>query len=130
MTTETRSPAILDRRKLIATELRNGAGLRIELLANGSVFAIRHGDVLVNQVLGSPVEGAIGNIYIRRRTRHGISSFPLLGPAAPSRFSASEEGAAWEGAVDGLDYSCTLLISKRAFGEALDLDQNLVEIFV
>jgi len=69
--------AIRDRRGLIATELRNPAGLAIELLDNGSLFAIRH----------------------------GISSFPLLGPAAPSRFRASGDGAAWEGSVDGLDYS-------------------------
>lgn len=97
--------AIRDRRGLIATELRNPAGLAIELLDNGSLFAIRHGDVMINQVLGSPVEGGLGNVYLRRRTRHGISSFPLLGPAAPSRFRASGDGAAWEGSVDGLDYS-------------------------
>ena len=103
--------AILDRRQLVASALRNEAGLRIELLDNGSVFAIRHGDVLVNQVLGSLVEGGIGNIYIRMRTGDRIASFPLLGPAAPSRFRASEEGAAWEGSADGLDYSCTLRLA-------------------
>jgi hypothetical protein len=71
--------AIRDRQGLIATELRNPAGLAIELLDNGSLFAIRHRDILINQVLGSPVEGGLGNVYLRRRTRHGISSVPLLG---------------------------------------------------
>jgi cellobiose phosphorylase len=104
---------VRDPRLLIATELRNRAGLSIELLDNGSLFAIRHGDVLVNQVLGSPVEGGLGNVYLRRRTRDGISSFPLLGPASPSRFRASRHGAAWEGSVDGLDYSCTLRLARR-----------------
>ena len=104
---------IRDRRQLIAAELRNRSGLSIELLDNGSLLAIRHGDVLVNQVLGSPVEGGLGNVYLRRRTRGGISSFPLLGPASPSRFRASRHGAAWEGSVDGLDYSCTLRLASR-----------------
>ena len=98
---------------VIATELRNAAGLKIELLENGSLFVIRHGDILVNQVLGSPVEGSIGNVYLRRRTRGGISSFPLLGPASPSRFRASARGAVWEGSVDGIEYACTLRLAPR-----------------
>ncbi|HEY8990120.1 MAG TPA: hypothetical protein VIM39_13930, partial [Candidatus Limnocylindrales bacterium] len=106
-------PATRDRQPSVAAELRNSAGLAIELLDNGSVFAIRHGDVLINQVLGSPVEGGVGNIYLRRRTRAGISSVPLLGPASPSRFRASSRGAVWEGSVDGLDYSCTLRLAAR-----------------
>jgi len=104
---------VRDPRPLIAAELRNRAGLSIELLDNGSLFAIRHGEVLVNQVLGSPVEGGLGNVYLRRRRSHGISSFPLLGPGAPSRFRASRSGAAWEGSVDGLDYLCTLRLASR-----------------
>ncbi len=124
---------------LIAAELRNPAGLAIELLDNGSLFAIRHGDILVNQVLGSPVEGGLGNVYLRRRTRDGISSFPLLGPASPSRFRASGRGAAWEGSVDGLDYSCTLRLASRqptwfwtirlanATGRRLSLDAVLAQ---
>ncbi len=84
-----RRPHAVTGRPPIAAELRNRAGLAIELLDNGSLFAIRHGDILVNQVLGSPVEGGLGNVYLRRRTRDGIASFPLLGPASPSRFRAS-----------------------------------------
>ncbi len=139
MTAGTNSWAIRDRQKLIATALRNEAGLAIELLLNGSIFTIRHGEVLVNQVLGSPVEGSIGNVYIRRRTRGGISSFPLLGPAAPSRFRASEDQAQWDGSVDGLDYSCTLRLAPtqpswfwtltlaNATGRRLSLDAVLAQ---
>ncbi len=97
----------------IATELRNRAGLSIQLLGNGSIFAIRHGEVLVNQVLGSSVEGGPGNLYVRRHTRDGISSFPLLGPASPSRHGAARNRATWEGSVDGLDYRCILRLAPR-----------------
>ncbi len=129
-----------DPRRLIAAALRNRAGLSIELLDNGSLFAIRHGDILVNQVLGSPLEGGLGNVYLRRRARGGVSSFPLLGPASPSRFRASRHGAAWEGSVDGLDYSCTLRLARteptwfwtiqgrqRARGRRMSLDAVLAQ---
>ncbi len=107
------SPAAEGGRPRIAATLRNRTGLAIELLENGSVFAIRHGDVLVNQVLGSPVEGGLGNVYLRRRARDGITAVPLLGPGSPSRFRASGRGAAWEGSIDGLDYACTLRLAAR-----------------
>ena len=55
MTAVTSEQAIRIRRPAIAGELRNASGLSIELLDNGSLFAIRHGDVLINRVLGSPV---------------------------------------------------------------------------
>jgi len=98
----------------IAAVLRNAADVRIELLDNGSVFAIRHGAILVNQVLGSPVEGGLGNVYLRRRTRGGATFVPLLGPAFPSRFHADAEAATWEGSFDRLDYTCTLRLDPTA----------------
>ena len=102
---------ILDRPLPIAAELRSPAGVAIDILDNGSLFAIRHGGVLVNQVLGSPVEGGIGNLYLRRRTRAGVLAAPLLGPASASRLRTSADAAAWEGSVDGVDYTCTLRLA-------------------
>lgn len=66
---------IRDRRQLVAAELRNPSGLTIELLDNGALFAIRHGDILINQVLGSHLEGGLGNVYLRRRTRDGMTTW-------------------------------------------------------
>ena len=102
-----------DRRGLTAATLRNGAGLVVELLENGSILAIRHAGILVNQVLGSPLEGSIGNVYLRRRSSAGITSFPLLGPASSSRFRASAEAAQWEGSIEDLDYACTLNLAAE-----------------
>jgi CRISPR-associated protein Csx3 len=106
-------PTIADLGQPPAAELHNGTGLAIELLDNGALFAIRHGTVLVNQFLGSPIEGGIGNIFLRRRTRAGISAEPLLGPASGSRFRAGSDGATWEGTADGVDYRCTLRLAPR-----------------
>ncbi len=96
---------------VIAARLQNAAGLAIDLLENGTIHAIRHGDILVNQVLGSPLEGGLGNVHLRRRTRAGVTSAPLLGPAAGSRFRASAEGAIWDGSVDGIEYSLSLRLA-------------------
>ncbi|HET9522391.1 MAG TPA: hypothetical protein VFO73_15185, partial [Candidatus Limnocylindrales bacterium] len=93
--------------------MRNAAGLSIELLDNGSIHAIRRGAILINQVLGSPVEGGLGNLWVRRRTRAGISARPLIGPAAAGTFRASADGAIWEGEIDGLASSCTLRLAPR-----------------
>jgi CRISPR-associated protein Csx3 len=106
-----RAPEATIQRSPIAATLRNAAGLEIELLDNGLISAIRHGEVLVNQVLGNPIEGGLGNIHLRRRTRAGISRVPLLGPASNSRFRASADGAAWEGSFDGLEYECMLRLA-------------------
>lgn len=97
----------------LAATLRNASGLSIELLENGSVHAIRHGAILVNQVLGSPVEGGLGNLWIRRRSRAGVSARPLIGPAAVGTFRASPDGATWEGERDGLASACTLRLAPR-----------------
>ncbi len=97
----------------VVATLRNRTPLTIELLANGSILAIRHGDILVNQVLGSQVEGGLGNVYLRRRRRAGMSFVPLIGPSSDSRFRVSGAGAAWEGSVDGVDYTCTLRLDPR-----------------
>ena len=112
--TDVAAPPAADTRPRIAAVLKNAAGVTIELLDNGAVFAIRHGDILVNQVLGSPVEGGLGNVYLRRRTRGGATFVPLLGPAARGRFRADADGATWEGSFDGLDYACTLRLHPTA----------------
>lgn len=103
-----------DTRPRIAAVLKNAAGVTIELLDNGAVYAIRHGDILINQVLGSPVEGGLGNVYLRRRSRGGATFVPLLGPAAGGRFRADADGATWEGSFNGLDYACTLRLHPTA----------------
>lgn len=93
--------------------LRNGSALAVELWDDGTLFAIRHADILVNQVLGSPLEGGLGNVHLRRRGRAGVTSAPLLGPSSDSAFRVTSDrgGAAWEGSVDDLAYVCSLRLA-------------------
>lgn len=109
--------------------LCSDAGVRIDLLENGSIFAIRHGDILVNQVLGSPLEGGPGGLFLRRRTDVGVAWTPLIGPASPSAFRWSPEGAAWNGAWDGIEYACTLrlLATEPTWSWSIELVNDTVE---
>ena len=77
--------AIRDQRGLIATELRNSAGLAIELLDNGWLFAIRHGDVMINlfesQDLGpADLERFFGSEWrhVERRVERRVGMLLLL----------------------------------------------------
>src|SRR3954447_24263957 len=49
--------------------IANGAGLSVSVLPNGSVFAIEHqhdsGRIMINQVLGSTLQGGIGRLLLR-----------------------------------------------------------------
>ncbi len=96
----------------VGVELKNERGLVFQLLDNGAVHAIRHGEILVNQVLGSPVEGGLGNIYLRTHRAGRVAWAPLLGPAG-GRLRTTADAACWEGTHDGLRYSCTLRLAAR-----------------
>src|SRR5690242_15781561 len=45
--------------------LSAGGGLRVNALPNGSLYSIECSEVLINQVLASPVARGIGRIYLR-----------------------------------------------------------------
>ncbi len=51
------------------TRIANRTGLSISLLPNGAIFAIEHvrGEqrIMINQVLGSPIAGGMGRLYLR-----------------------------------------------------------------
>jgi hypothetical protein len=66
------SVRIHDKTKLIAGELRNAAGLAFTFLGNGSIFDITHGAILINQVVGNPIDGGLGNVYIRQHRGEAI----------------------------------------------------------
>jgi hypothetical protein len=57
------------RENLGLRSIANEAGLSVSALPNGTLFAIEHtdpqGTAMINQVLGSPLYGGIGRLYIR-----------------------------------------------------------------
>ena len=114
-------------------------GVSIDLLENGSVFAIRHGALLIDQVLGSPLEGGPGGLFLRRHGPDGVRWTALVGPASPSTFRWSPAGAAWDGSWDGIRYTCELRLAddepcwswtvelRNTSSDALDVDVVLAQ---
>ncbi|HVO87518.1 MAG TPA: cellobiose phosphorylase [Casimicrobiaceae bacterium] len=91
--------------------IRNGAGLIVSALPNGTIFAIEHssdsGAVLINQVLGSPIDGGIGRIVLRVGGSNSIN-VEAVGPRANVRFGVGHSEIAWEGDTNGIRHRVTL----------------------
>jgi len=97
--------------------ISNPTGLSISALPNGSIFAITHGQgggaILINQILGSPVEGGIGRIWLRAG---GAKPFvaEIVGPGARVDFAASAFAFRWSGATNGIAHDVTLQLAVDA----------------
>ncbi|HVH04736.1 MAG TPA: hypothetical protein VNE71_01920, partial [Myxococcota bacterium] len=91
----------------------NGAGLAIQVNANGSIRRIDHHDVIVNAFLGNELEGGPANLFLRR---HGerIAWTPLLGPRSPGRIRFDEAGLAIEGEWEGIRFVVSLRLAESA----------------
>src|ERR1700724_2623019 len=85
--------------------IENRSGLSISVLPNGCLFAIEHrredGTTMINQLLGSPVDGGIARLYLRVGGAAPIS-VAAAGPGAKGRFAAAGDRVFWEGETSGL----------------------------
>ena len=56
-------------RDLGLNQIENSAGIAISVLPNGCIFSIEHrrpgGATMINQLLGSPIDGGIARLYLR-----------------------------------------------------------------
>src|ERR1700676_3730589 len=91
--------------KLGLYRIENHAGLSISVLPNGCIFAIEHrredGTTMINQLLGSPVDGGIARLYLRMGGAAPIS-VQATGPGVKGRFDAAGDRFVWEGETSGL----------------------------
>ena len=91
--------------------IANASGLSISRLPNGAIFAIEHAKdhaaVMINQTLASPIEGAMGGLWLRIGGRAPRIA-PILDPRARLRIGAADDRFVWEGDADGLSHRVTL----------------------
>src|ERR1700732_243790 len=96
--------------------IENRAGLSISVLPNGCVFALEHrredGTTMINQLLGSPVDGGIARVYLRIGGALP-TSVEAAGPGARGRVGAAGEGFVWEGETSRLRHRVTLSLHPR-----------------
>ncbi|MDT3376803.1 cellobiose phosphorylase [Labrys neptuniae] len=109
----TRQFSIPREKDLQLRTIRNSGGLSVSFVENGTVFAIEHDDgkdrVTLNQVLGSPIHGGIGRLYLRAG---GPDPFvrELVGPGAKGRFAAGGSSAVWQSEAGGIGYRVRLAL--------------------
>lgn len=87
--------------------------LRINILKNGAIGAIRANNIMINQVDGNELDGSIMNIYLR--ISEGSKSFftQLLGPKSKSSVNYSKQSATWSGAFKNVKYQVQLLLGNN-----------------
>lgn len=91
----------------------NNKGLSFSFLENGAVFSIKHGDILVNQVLGNSIENSLNNIFLRIHKENKIIYAPMLGPDSESSVSYNDEVFIYEGKFSCLKYRCVFHLDKE-----------------
>lgn len=99
---------------LSPARLESPAGLSVELLENGAVRRMDHGDTLINLFLGNELEGGVANLYLRRLNADTLQYVELLGPRSPTRFSRSGEGWTGSGEWSGIRYTVQLRLAATA----------------
>jgi cellobiose phosphorylase len=80
--------------------------LTIKALPHGCIYSIEHGDIVVNQVLASPLTGGIHRIYLRFFDGETHDSIEIVGPDATSEFVALSDRFVWEGSHRSARYRC------------------------
>ncbi len=99
------------REELGLTTLTNSAGLSASALPNGTLFSIdfadQQGGVMINQVLGSPIYGGIGRLYLRVGGAKP-QTVEIVGPKAVVRFGHAEGGFSWSGETAGIKHTVSL----------------------
>ena len=86
--------------------LAHASGLTIKVLPGGFLYSIEHGEILINQVLASPLAGGIHRIYLRVFEDGVIKTCQITGDCPDAEFNASAESFVWNGSCLGVSYAC------------------------
>ena len=122
--------------------IQSPSGVAAGILPNGSLHALEHEDaqgrIMISQVLGSPLAGGIGRLYLRLGGTEG-RIVQATGPGAQVRLAVADDRAVWAGEADGVRHRTTLWLHPRARlwtwrvevrnagGEAVAVDALLVQ---
>ncbi|MFD0960662.1 GH36-type glycosyl hydrolase domain-containing protein [Paenibacillus chungangensis] len=79
-------------------------GLRFSFFRSGDIQDIRYKDLMLNEVMGNPLDGSMNNLYLRRHDEEGIKAAPLIGHRAGGRVSFAQRRVIWRGEALGVAY--------------------------
>lgn len=78
--------------------------LHFTFLSTGDLYEARHGTIMINQLLGNPVDGSLQNLYLRVQRGEQVKVHPMLGVRSGSTVQYSKNGVRWQGSVAKLEY--------------------------
>ncbi|WP_404347637.1 cellobiose phosphorylase [Sutcliffiella horikoshii] len=87
--------------------------VRFTFLNSGDLFEATHREIMINQWMSNPIDGALNNLYLRVHGENGIQAYPLLGVKSTSNSSYSQNEIKWEGTVADIDYSVNFRLSEK-----------------
>ena len=100
-----------DMQQLVTIE---SEGLTFRFLKTGDIYDIQKKPVMINQLMGNPIDGSMNNLYLRiHRDSGDISYYPLLGVQSSSDFAFGKQQAKWSGSIEGITYQVFLILSDK-----------------
>ncbi|GIP21980.1 hypothetical protein J22TS3_22550 [Paenibacillus sp. J22TS3] len=77
--------------------------LKFTFLNSGDLYQASGQNIMINQLLSNPVDGSLGNIYLRLHEQDGIHAYPLLGVDSGSLLRKYAGHLEWEGEIKSLE---------------------------
>ncbi|KMJ58903.1 cellobiose phosphorylase [Bacillus sp. LL01] len=91
----------------------DAGNFRFTFLNSGDIFEATHKEIMLNQWMSNPVDGALNNLYLRVHGEEGITAYPLLGVKSGSTVSHSANEMKWAGFVEDIRYQVTFRLSQK-----------------
>ncbi|WP_059172408.1 cellobiose phosphorylase [Bacillus sp. FJAT-27445] len=80
---------------------------RFTFLESGDLYFATHGEIMLNQLIGNPVDGSLNNLYLRFHDGGNIEAVPLLGVKSDSTVRQEGSTVVWEGRAKTIAYTVT-----------------------
>lgn len=79
---------------------------------SGDLYEALGGGMMLNQLLSSPLDGSLNNLFLRIRRPGGFSIHPLLGVSSASAVSRQGQRITWSGTAEEVAYEVSFLMSS------------------
>ncbi|WP_152396185.1 GH36-type glycosyl hydrolase domain-containing protein [Paenibacillus guangzhouensis] len=80
---------------------------------SGDIYQAVSGPFMINQLMTSPMEGSMNNLYLRIHGESGIQFYPMLGIHSNSSVQTGNGRVVWKGEVQGIAYEVTFALTEQ-----------------
>lgn len=87
--------------------------LSFTFLPSGDIREINMNNIMINQWISNPLDGALNNLYLRVHTADGIQAVPMLGIHSNSEISHTDSQVIWKGTALNVNYQVTFTLTSR-----------------